>query len=52
MLKRVIKAEKLEVVSHLAASISHEVRNPLTTTKGFLQLLREEDISQEKRKNT
>jgi two-component system sporulation sensor kinase B len=49
LLKRVIKAEKLEVVSHLAASISHEVRNPLTTTKGFLQLLREEDISQEKK---
>ncbi|WP_165970904.1 ATP-binding protein [Peribacillus frigoritolerans] len=49
LLKRVIKAEKLEVVSHLAASISHEVRNPLTTTKGFLQLLREEDISQKKK---
>ncbi|OHR64657.1 hypothetical protein HMPREF3291_14860 [Bacillus sp. HMSC76G11] len=49
LLKRVIKAEKLEVVSHLAASISHEVRNPLTTTKGFLQLLREENISQKKK---
>ncbi|WP_191561416.1 ATP-binding protein [Metabacillus idriensis] len=49
LLKRVIKAEKLEVVSHLAASISHEVRNPLTTTKGFLQLLRDHDISQEKK---
>jgi two-component system sporulation sensor kinase B len=49
LLKRVIKAEKLEVVSHLAASISHEVRNPLTTTKGFLQLLREQDISQAKK---
>jgi two-component system sporulation sensor kinase B len=33
--------EKVEVVSHLAASISHEVRNPLTTTRGFLQLLGE-----------
>lgn len=49
LLKRVIKAEKLEVVSHLAASISHEVRNPLTTTKGFLQLLRDHDISQKKK---
>ncbi|WP_318184016.1 ATP-binding protein [Metabacillus idriensis] len=49
LLKRIIKAEKLEVVSHLAASISHEVRNPLTTTKGFLQLLRDDDISQEKK---
>lgn len=34
--------EKLQVVSQLAASISHEVRNPLTSSKGFLQLVREE----------
>ncbi|MBK5501387.1 DUF4084 domain-containing protein [Peribacillus sp. TH14] len=33
------KSEKLEIVSHLAASISHEVRNPLTVTKGFMQML-------------
>ncbi|MFE8699198.1 ATP-binding protein [Cytobacillus sp. FJAT-54145] len=35
------KYEKMETVSHLAASISHEVRNPLTTVKGFLQLIHE-----------
>lgn len=34
------KSEKLSIVSHLAASISHEVRNPLTVTKGFLQILK------------
>ncbi|KIL45788.1 ATP-binding protein [Jeotgalibacillus soli] len=38
VLERLIKADKLQVVSHLAASISHEVRNPLTVCKGFLQL--------------
>lgn len=42
------KIEKLSVISDLAASISHEIRNPLTVTKGFLQLLREPDIPQEK----
>lgn len=42
MLKRIMKAEKLEIVSHLAASISHEVRNPLTTSRGFMQLLYDE----------
>ena len=32
-------AEKLHVMSEISASVSHEIRNPLTVTKGFLQLL-------------
>lgn len=32
------KSETLSVVGQLAASMAHEVRNPLTTLKGFLQL--------------
>lgn len=48
--EKIIKAKKLEAVSHLAASVGHEVRNPLTVTRGFLQLLRsEKDLSFEKR---
>jgi two-component system, sporulation sensor kinase B len=47
LLEKLMKAEKLEVVSHLAASISHEVRNPLTTCKGFLQLSYEDEKSPE-----
>ncbi|WP_338469633.1 HAMP domain-containing sensor histidine kinase [Niallia sp. XMNu-256] len=49
LLQNLIKAEKLQMVNHLAASISHEVRNPLTVSRGFLQLL-SEDISPDKRK--
>jgi two-component system sporulation sensor kinase B len=45
LLEKLMKAEKLKVVSHLAASISHEVRNPLTTCKGFLQLSHQEETS-------
>ncbi|MCD8510167.1 MAG: ATP-binding protein [Bacillus sp. (in: Bacteria)] len=42
---KMLKSEKMEVVSHLAASISHEVRNPLTVVKGFLQLLKKGDLN-------
>ncbi|UOE94286.1 MASE3 domain-containing protein [Alkalihalobacillus sp. LMS39] len=33
------KSEKLSVVGELAAGFAHEIRNPLTTVKGFLQLI-------------
>ncbi|GAJ39137.1 ATP-binding protein [Saccharococcus caldoxylosilyticus] len=48
--KRMIRAEKMEAVSHLAASISHEIRNPLTAARGFMQLLEQHHLSPEKRR--
>lgn len=45
---KVYQAEKMETVSHLAASISHEVRNPLTAARGFMQLLKESDLPRHK----
>lgn len=48
--KRIIKADKMEIVSHLASSVSHEVRNPLTVVRGFLQLMDQQEMTEEQRR--
>lgn len=38
-IKKFARLEELNIVSKMAAPISHEVRNPLTTVRGYLQYL-------------
>lgn len=34
------KNEKMSIVGQLAASVAHEIRNPMTSVRGFIQLLK------------
>lgn len=45
-----LKAEKLHILSELAATVAHEIRNPMTTARGFIQLLREQIASGDRKK--
>ncbi|KRE97753.1 hypothetical protein ASG89_29560 [Paenibacillus sp. Soil766] len=42
------RTEKMQIISELAASIAHEVRNPLQVTRGFLQLLSGKSVEHDK----
>ncbi|UNK19668.1 HAMP domain-containing histidine kinase [Paenibacillus sp. N3/727] len=45
---KVIQNEKVETINQVAASLAHEVRNPLTTVLGFLKLIRANTLDWEK----
>jgi two-component system, sporulation sensor kinase B len=39
LIKEIQKSEKLQVVGQVAASVAHEIRNPMTSVRGFIQIL-------------
>ncbi|MGY4690439.1 ATP-binding protein [Salibacterium sp. K-3] len=41
MEKELLRSEKLKVIGRLSAGFAHEIRNPLTTIQGFMQLFNE-----------
>lgn len=41
--REMARLEKLNLVGEMAASIAHEIRNPMTTVRGFLQVIAQKD---------
>jgi two-component system, sporulation sensor kinase B len=46
--EQVQQSERLKTTGQLAAAVAHEIRNPLTVVKGFLQLYKKEESFNEK----
>ncbi|WNS74905.1 HAMP domain-containing sensor histidine kinase [Bacillus sp. DTU_2020_1000418_1_SI_GHA_SEK_038] len=47
---KILHSAKLDVLGHLAAAVNHEVKNPLTTVRGMMHLLKEDQsLPNEKR---
>ncbi len=49
MQEEVFNSEKIKMVSEMAASVAHEIRNPLTTVRGFIQLLGTSNLDKERK---
>lgn len=43
MERELVRSEKLKIVGEMSAGFAHEIRNPLTTIKGFIQMFNEQD---------
>lgn len=43
-----LRADRLQLIGQLSASVAHEVRNPITVVKGFTQLMLSYDYGREK----
>ena len=45
--KETARLDRLKLIGEMAASIGHEIRNPMTSVRGFLQLLNEKECYKE-----
>ncbi|WP_054026490.1 ATP-binding protein [Bacillus sp. FJAT-28004] len=47
--KELIFSEKMNIASVISASVAHEIRNPLTAVRGFIQLLTQRELNADKK---
>ncbi|NOU92809.1 two-component sensor histidine kinase [Paenibacillus sp. LMG 31456] len=47
--KELIFSEKMNIASIISASVAHEIRNPLTSVRGFIQLLTQTELNPDKK---
>lgn len=45
-LEQVQKLDRINIAEEMAVTVAHEIRNPLTTIRGYLQLLRQKQTDQ------
>lgn len=45
------QSERLKMVGQLTAAVAHEIRNPITVVRGFLQLFKEDDSFDDSKKS-
>lgn len=51
VMQKLRNADKYNAISQLAASVAHEIRNPMTTVRGFLQLLKnDKNLTEDQKK--
>ncbi len=48
--EELIRAERLTVIGRMASSVVHDLKNPMTTIKGYASLLGREDLAPEMRR--
>lgn len=47
MQQHLARFDRLQLIGEMAVSISHEIRNPMTTVRGFLQMFSQKEIFQD-----
>ncbi|MCI3918703.1 ATP-binding protein [Paenibacillus sp. TRM 82003] len=48
MKEQLLAADRLKIVSQIAASVSHEIRNPMAVIGGFVQLMSRQEVPRDK----